>query len=243
MGAAALPATGPTHAARRPGPRSPAGTVGRGIAPSVCCRTVWPHASLAPWRRLRPWYVPSSRRRAWRRPAGTGAPPSSCLGCCAGPGGGCRRCRLSCRRSKGCCPTASPVLPRWRRSPPASVSLEVLVALRPIGEPFLANVSTPLGFLPRRPRGGGRGGAYFYFVRFNVLFIIDKLYNRRHAKTSSSDPQDVPKPTGNQPNVRGFVMRKAHWQRWGNAFWISVTASPTTFDCARATFSRNRSNI
>ncbi len=37
---------------------------------------------------------------------------------------------------------------------------EVLVALRPIGEPFLANVSTPLGFLPRRARGGGRGGAY-----------------------------------------------------------------------------------
>ena len=37
---------------------------------------------------------------------------------------------------------------------------EVLVALRPIGEPFLANVSTPLGFLPRRPQGGGRGGAY-----------------------------------------------------------------------------------
>jgi multidrug efflux pump subunit AcrB len=37
---------------------------------------------------------------------------------------------------------------------------EVLVAWRPIGEPFLANLSTPLGFLPRRARGGGRGGAY-----------------------------------------------------------------------------------
>jgi hypothetical protein len=38
--------------------------------------------------------------------------------------------------------------------------LEVLVALRPIGEPFLANMPTPLGFLPRRPQGGGHGGAY-----------------------------------------------------------------------------------
>ena len=37
---------------------------------------------------------------------------------------------------------------------------EVLVALRPLGEPFLANLSTPLGFLPRRARGSGRGGAY-----------------------------------------------------------------------------------
>jgi hypothetical protein len=33
---------------------------------------------------------------------------------------------------------------------------EVLVAMRPIGEPFLANLSTPLGFQPRRPPGGGR---------------------------------------------------------------------------------------
>jgi hypothetical protein len=38
--------------------------------------------------------------------------------------------------------------------------LEVLGAWRPIGEPFLTNVSAPLGFLPRRPRGSGRGGAY-----------------------------------------------------------------------------------
>jgi hypothetical protein len=38
--------------------------------------------------------------------------------------------------------------------------LEVLVALRPIGEPFLANMSTPLGFRPRCPRGSGCGGAY-----------------------------------------------------------------------------------
>ena len=52
--------------------------------------------------------------------------------------------------------------------------------------------------------------AYFYFVRFNVLFNIDKLYNHKHAKTVSSDPEDVPKPTGSQPNVRGLVMRKAH---------------------------------
>ena len=37
--------------------------------------------------------------------------------------------------------------------------LEVLVALRPIGEPFLANMSTPLGFRPRCPRGSGCGGA------------------------------------------------------------------------------------
>jgi hypothetical protein len=33
---------------------------------------------------------------------------------------------------------------------------EVLVAMRPIGEPFLASLSTPLGFHPRRPLGGGR---------------------------------------------------------------------------------------
>ena len=37
--------------------------------------------------------------------------------------------------------------------------LEVLAALRPIGEPFLANVSTPPGFLPRHSREGGCGGA------------------------------------------------------------------------------------
>jgi hypothetical protein len=34
---------------------------------------------------------------------------------------------------------------------------EVLVALRPIGEPFLQNLSTPLGFIPRRILGD-RGG-------------------------------------------------------------------------------------
>jgi hypothetical protein len=38
--------------------------------------------------------------------------------------------------------------------------LEVLVALRPIGEPFLANLSSPLGFLPRRAREGGCTGTY-----------------------------------------------------------------------------------
>jgi hypothetical protein len=34
---------------------------------------------------------------------------------------------------------------------------EVLLALRPIGEPFLQNLPSPLGFRPRRPPGGGRG--------------------------------------------------------------------------------------
>ncbi len=38
--------------------------------------------------------------------------------------------------------------------------LEVLVALRPIGEPFLANLSSPLGFRPRCAREGGCAGAY-----------------------------------------------------------------------------------
>jgi hypothetical protein len=36
---------------------------------------------------------------------------------------------------------------------------EVLLALRPIGEPFLQNLSSPLGFRPRRTPGGGRGRA------------------------------------------------------------------------------------
>jgi hypothetical protein len=36
---------------------------------------------------------------------------------------------------------------------------EVLVALRPIGEPFLQNLSSPLGFRPRRTPVGGRGRA------------------------------------------------------------------------------------
>ncbi len=36
---------------------------------------------------------------------------------------------------------------------------EVLVALRPIGEPFLQNLSTPLGFRPRRTLGDGAGCA------------------------------------------------------------------------------------
>jgi hypothetical protein len=35
----------------------------------------------------------------------------------------------------------------------------VLLALRPIGEPFLQHLSSPLGFCPRRPPGGGRGRA------------------------------------------------------------------------------------
>ncbi|HYN79237.1 MAG TPA: hypothetical protein VES73_15750 [Lamprocystis sp. (in: g-proteobacteria)] len=41
---------------------------------------------------------------------------------------------------------------------------QVLVAMRPIGEPFLANLSTPLGFLPRRPPGDGGGGARQHWV-------------------------------------------------------------------------------
>jgi hypothetical protein len=36
---------------------------------------------------------------------------------------------------------------------------EVLLALRPIGEPFLQNLSSPLGFRPRRTPVGGRGRA------------------------------------------------------------------------------------
>ena len=36
---------------------------------------------------------------------------------------------------------------------------EVLLALRPIGEPFLQSLSSPLGFRPRRMPGGGRGRA------------------------------------------------------------------------------------
>ncbi len=36
---------------------------------------------------------------------------------------------------------------------------EVLLALRPIGEPFLQNLPSPLGFHPRRAPGGGRGRA------------------------------------------------------------------------------------
>lgn len=36
---------------------------------------------------------------------------------------------------------------------------EVLLALRPIGEPFRQSLSSPLGFHPRRMPGGGRGRA------------------------------------------------------------------------------------
>jgi hypothetical protein len=36
---------------------------------------------------------------------------------------------------------------------------EVLLALRPIGEPFLQQLSSPLGFHPRRTPGDGRGRA------------------------------------------------------------------------------------
>jgi hypothetical protein len=36
---------------------------------------------------------------------------------------------------------------------------EVLLALRPIGEPFLPNLPSPLGFHPRSTPGGGRGRA------------------------------------------------------------------------------------
>jgi hypothetical protein len=36
---------------------------------------------------------------------------------------------------------------------------EVLLALRPISEPFLQHLPSPLGFCPRRPLGGGRGRA------------------------------------------------------------------------------------
>jgi len=36
---------------------------------------------------------------------------------------------------------------------------EVLLALRPIGEPFLPNLPSPLGFHPGRQPGGGRGRA------------------------------------------------------------------------------------
>jgi hypothetical protein len=36
---------------------------------------------------------------------------------------------------------------------------EVLAALRPIGEPFLQQLSPPLGLRPRRQPGGGRGRA------------------------------------------------------------------------------------
>ena len=41
---------------------------------------------------------------------------------------------------------------------------EVLVALRPIGEPFLQSLSSPLGLRPRRQPGGGRGRARQHHV-------------------------------------------------------------------------------
>jgi hypothetical protein len=60
---------------------------------------------------------------------------------------------------KGLLPERFPCVPSLLAFAACLGVVEALVALRPIGEPFLPHLSSPLGFLPRRPPGGGRGRA------------------------------------------------------------------------------------
>ena len=56
---------------------------------------------------------------------------------------------------KGLLPERFPCVPTLAAFAVCLGVAEVLVALRPIGEPFLQHVSSPLGFRPRRRRGAG----------------------------------------------------------------------------------------
>ena len=58
---------------------------------------------------------------------------------------------------KGLWPERFPCVPTLAAFAVCLGGTEVLVALRPIGEPFLQNLSNPLGFHPRRTPGGGLG--------------------------------------------------------------------------------------
>jgi hypothetical protein len=60
---------------------------------------------------------------------------------------------------KGLLPEQFPCVPILLGFAACLGATEVLVALRPIGEPFLQNLPTPLGFRPRRQAGGGRDRA------------------------------------------------------------------------------------
>ena len=60
---------------------------------------------------------------------------------------------------KGLLPEQFPCVPTLLACAACLGATEVLVALRPIGEPFLQNLPTPLGFLPRRTPGGWRDRA------------------------------------------------------------------------------------
>jgi hypothetical protein len=60
---------------------------------------------------------------------------------------------------KGLLPEQFPCVPTLAAFAACLGVSEALVALRPIGEPFLQNLSSPLGFRPRRTPGGGRGRA------------------------------------------------------------------------------------
>ena len=60
---------------------------------------------------------------------------------------------------KGLLPEQFPCVPTLAAFAACLGVSEALVALRPIGEPFLQHLPSPLGFHPRRMPGGGRGRA------------------------------------------------------------------------------------
>ena len=60
---------------------------------------------------------------------------------------------------KGLLPERFPCVPTLAAFAVCLGVTEALLALRPIGEPFLQNLSSPLGLRPRRTPGSGRGRA------------------------------------------------------------------------------------
>ncbi len=76
--------TGPMRGSPRPARAWRAGTVPRGIAPSVCSPTVWRRASRARSRRSRRWSVRPSRPRVWKRCASSTVWTSSYQGVALG---------------------------------------------------------------------------------------------------------------------------------------------------------------
>ncbi len=105
--------TGPMRGSPRPARAWRAGTVPRGIAPSVCSPTVWRRASRARSRRSRRWSVRPSRPRVWKRCASSTVWTSSYPGRCAGCDGACRTCTARCIGSRASWASLS----RWSSRP------------------------------------------------------------------------------------------------------------------------------
>jgi hypothetical protein len=67
--------------------------------------------------------------------------------------------RAALQTLKGLLPERFPCAPTLLAFAACLGVAEVLLVLRAVGEPFLQQLSSPLGFRPRRPPGGGRGRA------------------------------------------------------------------------------------